>query len=72
MKNASKSLLNLYLRNLSSRTVTLKRGTAVAHISAGNKVLSKLAPRIVTEAFPVNAHLSVLPGTEVEIERKPI
>ena len=43
-------------KNLSSRTVTLKRGTVMACISAANKVTLKLAPRMVTKAFPVNAH----------------
>ena len=50
---------------------TLKRGTVIAHISAANKVPTKLAPRIVTKAFPVNTHSSALPGMEVETERKP-
>ena len=63
--------MGLALGNLLSRTVTLKRGRVVADISAASKVLPKLASRIVTKAFPVNAHLSVLLGVEVEIEKRP-
>ena len=48
----------------------LKRGTVVAHISTANKVPSKLAPRIVRKAFPVNAFSSVLLDAEVEIEKE--
>ena len=63
--------MGLALRNLSSRTITLKRGTVVAHISAAKEVPHKLAPKVVTKAFPVNTHSSALPGMEAEIERKP-
>ena len=48
--------MGLALRNLLSRTVTLKRGTIVAHIAADNKVPPKLAPRIVMKASSINAH----------------
>ena len=50
---AGSTPVGLALRNLSSRTGTLKRGTVVAHISAANKVLSKLAPRKDRKTFPV-------------------
>ena len=43
----------------------------MAHISAANKVLPKLAPRIVTKAILVNAHSSVLLGVEIEIKKGP-
>ena len=36
---ASSKWVGLALRNLSSRTVTLERGTVVAHISAVNEIL---------------------------------
>ena len=42
----------------------------MSHISTANKVLPKLAPRIVMKAFPVNAYFSVHPGAEVEIEKR--
>ena len=62
--------MGLALRKVSSRTVTLRRGTVVAHIAAANKVLSKLTPRIVTKAFCVNTNFSVHLSVEVEIGRK--
>ena len=64
--------MGLALRNLLTRTVTLKSWTVVAHISAANKLPPKVAPRIVTKAFSVNTHLSALQGVEVKIERKPM
>ena len=71
---AGSKLVGLALRNLSSRTVTLKRGTIVAHISAVNEALAKLVPRIIAKASSVNVHPSVHPsvhpGGGVEIERK--
>ena len=63
--------MGLAVRNLSSRTITLKRGTVVACISAVNKASHKLARRIVSKVFPLNTHSSVLQGMEIEIERKP-
>ena len=57
-------------RNLLSIVVMLKRGTAVAHISAVNKVQPKLAPRVVMQTSPVNALLSAYPGVNVEIEKR--
>ena len=64
--------MGLTLRNMSSKTVTLKRGMAVAHFSAAYEVPSKLVPRIITKASSVNTHLSVHPGMGVEIGRKPV
>ena len=68
---AGSKQMGLALRNLSSRTVTLKRGTVVAHITATKKVPPQLAPRLITKAFSVNTHSSAYPSVEVEIERKP-
>ena len=62
--------MRLALRNLSSKTVTLKRGTVVAHISAVNEVPSKLVPRIITKVSSVNVPLGMHLGMGVEIERK--
>ena len=41
---AGSKWVGLVLRNLSSKTVTLKRGRTVAHILAANEVPSKMAP----------------------------
>ena len=48
--------VGLALRNLSSRTVTLKRGTAVEHVSVANEIPPKLAPKIIAKASSVNMH----------------
>ena len=64
--------MGLVMKNLFIKTVTLKRGTVVAHISDVNRVPPKLAPRKFTKEFPVNAHLSALLGAEVEIEKGPL
>ena len=63
--------MGLALRNLSSRTVTLKKGTGVAHISPVNNVLPKMAPGIVVKASFVNRHLSAHPCANVKINKKP-
>ena len=42
----------------------------MAHISAANKVLPKLAPRIVMKASPINAFLSVHLGANVDIKQE--
>ena len=47
---AGSKWMGLALKNLSSKTVTLKRGTIVAHISAANEVLPKLVPRTIAKA----------------------
>ena len=65
-QKAGSKWMGLALGNLSSRTVTLKRGTGVVHISAANKIPSKLAPNIIAEASSVNVH----PSAGVKIERK--
>ena len=63
--------MGLALRHLLSKTVTLKRGTVVAHISAVNEVPSKLVPRIITKAsFKYTPKCG--PRYGVEIERKPV
>ena len=58
------------LINLPSRTVTLKRGTIVTHITAANEILPKLAPKIFVKAPTVNVPLSVHPIEGVEMGRK--
>ena len=51
--------MGLALKNLSSRTATLKRGTVVAHITGVNKVPLQLAARLITKEFSVNTLSSV-------------
>ena len=62
--------MGLALRNLSSRTVTLKRGTAVAHVSAVNEIPPTLVPKIIVKASTVNVHPGVHQSVGAEIERK--
>ena len=64
--------IGLGLRNLSSRTVTSKRGAIMAHLSAANKVLPKLALGIVTKASSINAHLSAHLGANIGIKNEPM
>ena len=71
LKAGSKQV-GLALRNLSSKTVTLKRGTILAQISATNEVLPKLVPKIIAKASSVNVHPSVHLGVGVKIERKSV
>ena len=62
--------MGLVLRNLSSRTVILKRGTVVAHISAVNEIPPKLAPIIIAKASTVNVHPGVHLSVGAKIEGK--
>ena len=65
LKAGSKQV-GMALRNLLSRTVTLKRGTVVAHVTAANEIPPKLAPKIIVKASTVNVH----PSAGVEIGKK--
>ena len=58
--------MGLALTNLSSKTVTLKRETVVAHISAINEVPPKLVPQIIAKASSVIVH----PSVGVKIDKK--
>ena len=61
--------MGLALRHPSSRTVILKRGTILAHISATNKFPPMLAPEVAIKAAAVNAvHL----GEDAEIMKEPM
>ena len=67
---AGSKWVGLALRKLSSKTINLKRGTVIVYISAANKVLSKLAPRIIAKASSVNVHPSMYPDVMVETEKE--
>ena len=56
---AGSKWVGMALRNLSIRAVTLKRGNVVAHVTAGNEVPPKLAPKFIVKASTVNVHSSV-------------
>ena len=71
LKAGSKQV-GLALRNLSSRTVTLKRGTVVAHISAANEIPPMLAPKIIAKASTVNMHPGTHSSVGVKIGRKSV
>ena len=58
------------LRNLSSRTVTLKRGTVVAHVSPANEIPHKLVPKIIAKASTVNVHPGAHTSVGPDIDRK--
>ena len=49
-----------------------KKGNTKKHMCFFKALCMTPAPRVVTKAFPVNAHSSVLPGAEVEIEKEPM
>ena len=64
--------VGLALRNLSHRTVTLKRGTFVAHVSAANEIPPKLGPKFIAKASTLNVHPGVHMSAGVKIERKSV
>ena len=64
---AGSKWVGLALRNLSSRTVTLKRGTVVAHM---NEIQPRLVPKIIVKASTVNVHPSAHLSAGVKIGRK--
>ena len=57
-------------RNLWSRTVTLKRGTVVAHVTVVNEILPKLTHKIIVKASTVNGHPSAHPSMGVIIGKE--
>ena len=67
---AGSKWMGLALRNLSSRPVTLKRGTIVACIMAANEIPPKLSPKIIMKASSVNVHPGVHLSVGVKIKRK--
>ena len=62
--------MGLAFRNLSSRTVTLKRGTVVAHVSAVHEIPPKLAPKLIAKASTVNMHPGAHSSVGVKMGRK--
>ena len=62
--------MGMALRNLSSRTITLKGGTAVACVTAANEIPLKLTPKIIVKASNRNVHPSADLSMGVEIEKE--
>ena len=58
------------LRNYSSRTVTLKRGTVVACVTTANEISPTLTPKIIVKASTVNVHPGAYPSAGVEIGKE--
>ena len=67
---AGSKWVGMALRNLLSRTITLKGGTVVAHVTAAYEIPPKLTPKIIVKASIVNVHLSVHPSMGIEIEKE--
>ena len=57
-------------KTLLIRTLTLKRGTVVAHVTVVNEIPPKLTPKIIVKASTVNVCLSVHLSTGIEIEKE--